>query len=307
MIIASVPDDGSFAARVTTFQFMALKARLSREVVVAQTGTLPHRLTCKKASNYNSNEVQRWLVNGWNTEYLLYLNSTALDGDGLHHALHWAFPQAYYAVFAVTLAYYRAVGYTETSHKAVIKKLGRCVTAGHYPNAIAFAMDGGKPRTQLHLSECALPTPLHFDRGDAAVVDTWIRRFLNATREADLKACLKAAKLKTKDLKPKKAFSKEDWANASNALGPTTLLSLLYRKRIKANYSDIDTFLHHDLDASSVFGSLSACVAAMNFVHETFIYRAIGATDFEALVNRLQPKAQTRVRRRLAAIVTYST
>jgi hypothetical protein len=295
-------DERAFAARTTTLQFRAMKARLRPGMVVSEMDCLPHRLALRRASNCSEQEVLRWLTNGWNTEYLLQLNASALQNDALRHALHWAFPQAYYSVFAVTLAYFKAVGFTQDSHAGVIRKVGEEMHAGRYPQTMSCLGLGGKTRAYGNLSPGALVSPFHFDAHDAGVVDTHLSRFLNATRSQDLRARVKTMNFKTAGGKKKKRFTPTEWDRASARLGPTSILSLLYRKRIKANYQDIDTFLHPELDAGRVFNALSRSVGAMNFVHEAFIARAIGIPLYESWCGRLSAPARPIVARRLTAI-----
>jgi len=68
------------------------------------------------AALYQEDEVRKWATNGWNTERILRLTADLLPSDQLENALQWAFPQAYYSVFALTLALYKTTGQTETSH-----------------------------------------------------------------------------------------------------------------------------------------------------------------------------------------------
>jgi hypothetical protein len=309
MIYAYDPatDERAFAARTTTLQFRALKTRLRPSALVSETNDLPYRLGLRRGAKYAEQDVPRWLMNGWNTEYLLQLNARTFPGEALRHSLHWAFPQAYYAVFAVTLAYFKAVGFTEDTHAGVIRKVGTEMQAGHYPRTLSFLALGGKDRTYLHLDACSLLTPYQFYADspgvtDTQVVDAHIARFLNATRGLDVRARLKALNLKTVGGKKKTRFTPAEWQRASNKLGPTSLLSLLYRKRIKANYQDIDTFLHPELDAGRVFNALGRCVAAMNFVHEAYIARAVGIASFETWCGRLGEAARPAAARRLVAI-----
>ena len=60
-----------------------------------------------------------------------------------------------------------------------------------------------------------------------------------------------AVKIKTKHGKRKTSFSADDWQQVSRNLGATSLLSLLYRKRLKANYDAIETLLADELNQRS--------------------------------------------------------
>ncbi len=104
-------NDDFYAARMTNVQFEALATRLDPERLEPELRTLLGRRRISRGANCDAAEVVRWLVNGWSTEQLLLTNSRHLDGDALRHSLHWAFPQAYYSVFAVALGYFKTIGY----------------------------------------------------------------------------------------------------------------------------------------------------------------------------------------------------
>ena len=61
----------------------------------------------------------------------------------------------------------------------------------------------------------------------------------------------------------------------------TTLLHLLYRKRIKSNYKDIDTFLSEIIDSEQICDDLSAIVWRVNSVLEYYISGYIGVKTLE--------------------------
>jgi hypothetical protein len=71
---------------------------------------------------------------------------------------------------------------------------------------------------------------------------------------------------------------------SSDRIGFTNLLSLLYRKRIKANYQDIETLVSPDIDAEEIYGHLKIIVGACNLVHEAFICKALGKDKYRELV-----------------------
>jgi hypothetical protein len=87
----------------------------------------------------------------------------------------------------------------------------------------------------------------------------------------------------------------------SDGLGPTALLSLLYRKRIKANYQDIDTFLHSELQPEPLYKHLLGIVGGVNFVHEVFIARALGDDFLRQTLDSI-PSAKGRIERRLRVV-----
>src|SRR5690606_4861523 len=76
------------------------------------------------------------------------------------------------------------------------------------------------------------------------------------------------------------------WQQVSNALGHTTIMDLLYRKRIKANYQDIDTFSSTQFKGLEVLTNLGAVVSRLNLINETYVAKAIGPENYEAMLNR---------------------
>lgn len=126
-------DDLVFAARVTNIQFSALAARLDRADLVNGVKGVLERNPRRRGKLADPLEVRKWLVNSWSTETLLRGNINALNGDALRHALHWAFPQAYYSAFALLQAYYRSTGVTVDTHAGSIRQFGVDLGQGKPP------------------------------------------------------------------------------------------------------------------------------------------------------------------------------
>lgn len=282
LVVAASNDEIWFSARTTQLQFAALSARCDPLVVLDSLRESRARATRGRACDIA--EVRRWLRNGWSTEHLMQLSRATLSGEGLKNSLHWAFPQAYYSSFALTLAFFKCVGYTEESHAGVKKKVGAMLLEDKYPKPLCFAGTGAKPRIFHGLALDKLPTPQHWDPEDSRVVDAHIRQFVNSTRTIELTDRKNATKLKTKAGGRRKSFGPKEWERVSDAIGPTGLLSLLYRKRIKANYLDIDTFLAENLDAEQLFDDLVRIVASLNMTHEAWLLSALGRKDYESCI-----------------------
>ena len=269
-----------FAAEMTNRQFAALRVRLNKPMLIVELKALPVIAKLKCATNYDEREVRKYLANGWNTEFLLRTTAKLFAPDQLINAVHWAFPQAYYSAFTVTLAFFKAVGHSEHSHGAVIRKFGELVEAGKYPERLRFTARGGKPIHFVGITKTKTPSTLTFDPKDAALVETQICQFLKATRERDLNERKKSAAFKTKSGKKKKSLASEEW-RVSDALGPTSLLSLLYRKRIKSNYQEIETLVSPQIEAKPLFDDLIHVVSCLNLVNEVFVGKACGIEVLE--------------------------
>ena len=241
------------------------------------------------AALYQEDEVRKWATNGWNTELILRLTADLLPSDQLENALQWAFPQAYYSVFALTLALYKTTGQTETSHAGVLRSFGDRVASGRYPSCLSFTAAGVEPIAFEGTAKAPAVSSLTFDPRIPETVNTQIAQFLKGTREKDLqeqkRKMLKS--FKTKSGARKKNLTEKDWGKVSESLGRTSILSLLYRKRIKSNYGDIDTFLNPNIIAAPLLKNLIHVVNCVNFTHEVCIARAVGLAAYRQLQAQL--------------------
>ncbi len=272
--------EADFAAEMTNRQFAALHVRLDKEQLKEELrdllGSRPHR----RAKNCNPEEVRKWAQNGWNTEQILRVSKDLLPGEQLVTALQWAFPQAYYSTFALTLAVFKVTGHTETSHAAVLRRFGELVAKGEYPVSLSFTATGVRPITFDGTAKAPASSTLAFNPADAQSVNTQISQFLKATREKDLQERKKSLSFKGKSGKRKRNLTEPEWNKVSESLGRTSLLSLLHRKRIKSNYQEIDTFLNPNIDATTLFVDLIHVVTCLNLAHEVTIAQAMGFNNY---------------------------
>jgi hypothetical protein len=279
-----------FAAEMTNRQFAALGVRLNHGQLSKELTTqiLPGPAP-KPAKNYREDEVRKWATNGWNTECILRLTPRLLPGEQLENALQWAFPQAYYSAFALILALYKTTGQTETTHTAVLYRFGEQVATAGYPPCLTFSATGVDPITFDGVAKVPGLSSLAFDPNDPKSVNHQIAQFLKGTREKDLQERKKKMSFKTRGGKRKKKLTTDERKKVSENLGRTSVLSLLYRKRIKSNYGDIDTFLNSNITAAPLFQNLIHVVNCLNFTHEVTIARAIGLTAYAQLQTQLKP------------------
>ncbi len=298
---ASVNDERDRAAITTNNEFAALAVKIELDAVLAELAQLPHFLSLSHRQFTDFGVIKNYLVNGWNTERILRITANSLTSDALPSGLQWGFPMAYYSVYSVTLAYFKIAGFTETSHAPVIRKFGSLVAQRKYPESLSFYASGQRPcvfsGVQHDAGFSTLTKPYNRD-----TADKMIACFLSGTRKQDLEEKKKDIRLLTKAGKRKRAFRSDDWSQVSERLGRTSLLSLLYRKRIKANYRDIDTFLSPQIDGSGIFCSLQQIVDSLNLIHEAMIAKIIGATDFEKLQSDLSSKDFSSIRKRFEKI-----
>ena len=295
LIASSTTTEEQARARMNWIQWSALSERMKRKDSISQLSVLPRFLSFKRSKVCNDATLKQYLCNGWTTEALLAQNLNSFSGDALKNSLVWAFPQAYYSVFAITLAYFQVSGFTEgQTHASLIRKFGDEADLAHYPHNVSFLASGGieHKRTFKNCKKAALPSNLHFDASDADVVDTHIASLLGTTRQSDLRDRLIDRKLKTLLGMPKKKFTEAEYANVGQKLGHTSVLSFLYRKRIKSNYQDIDSILSSELKADEIFPRLMRVIDCLHAIHEAYIARALGAVAYTAILDTLSPSLE---------------
>jgi hypothetical protein len=303
-LIATVmaAEERDAAAVTTNNEFTALGIAIRPDRVLNELCDIPwfQKLPARTLTDFES--VKDQLINGWNTERILRITATSLTENALPSGLQWGFPMAYYSVYSVALAYFNVAGYTEQSHTSVIRKFGSLVAQGKYPKSLSFLASGPRPcvfsgvRHDATFSTLTKPT-------DAETADKMIACFLSGTRKQDLEEKKKDLKLVTKAGKRKRAFSGEDWSQVSERLGRTSILSLLYRKRIKANYRDIDTFLSPKIDGAGIFCSLEQIVDSINLIHEAIIAKTVSMKEYAKLQSGISSVDFLFVHQRLARIV----
>ncbi|GAB1441571.1 hypothetical protein MASR2M39_04050 [Ignavibacteriales bacterium] len=96
--------------------------------------------------------------------------------------------------------------------------------------------------------------------GSEMDIDGHISSFLKSTHNEKVDS---KAEQKRKDTGRKK-LKGNDWEEIARKSGKTTIISLLYRKRMKSNYWEIDTYLHPALDAVLLFQCVLTIVNGLN-------------------------------------------
>lgn len=277
-------DNDFFAARMTEAQFGALKAFMPIDRAVKDAERLASTLRRRKVDPSTSAEIRKWLFNGWNTEHILAMSDSLIDGVG-GAILQWAFPQSYYSCFASLNAFNAARGTPEIRHHSLIKRFANDAKSGFYPAGISFGVDStiespqyfgiSNPSARMH--------SLSFDHESEASVAQQIVQFLRSTRKTELRnrkeqytKMRKGSPIQLKSGRPRVKYRKQDWDLVAKRVGPTALLNLLYRKRIKSNYRDIDTYTAEAMDPAPVQTSLRHIVFVFSAVHEIMLTGLIG-------------------------------
>lgn len=240
--------------------------------------------------------IRKLLWNSWSTEYAFSMTSTVNNDDYYKFALHWNFPQAYYSIYLSMTAFHETQGIANDQHEKSIKIFGNSIKDGHYPQAISFYCKGlyedfkykgvdsfqGFPNNYSALSRVATINDAHLH----------IASFLKSTRRKNAES--KRDKLKEKkDPKFLNAkgefrsnFSKKHWNLIYETIPETTILNIIYRLRIKANYHDIETFINADIDFKIFHKCLSSIINYLNYIHEAYIFKIIGKTEYEKILDK---------------------
>lgn len=277
-----------FRAEMTHRQFASLSHKLVAadiENEIVNLDFFKNRL--EKAKNLKLEEVEKWLKNSWNTENVLIQNKSIIENTGQSFAMQWAFPQAYYSTFGSLLAHFKALGYTQESHTAVMKNFAVLVEQNKLPESVCFYCTGGKNNIgYINIAKPNDVASMDFDIDNIKTIDNHICQFLKSTREIKLDDMAIDMKLKNKPGQKRKNLNSAKWQRVSEATGHTTIMDLLYRKRIKANYQDIETFSSTQFKGLEVLTNLSLVVGRLNLINETYIAKAVGLDAYNIMLNR---------------------
>ena len=277
-----------FRAEMTHRQFSSLSHKLVTSDIENEIVNLDFFINrLEKAKNLKLEEVEKWLKNSWNTENVLIQNKSIIENTGQSFAMQWAFPQAYYSTFGSLLAHFKALGYTQESHTAVIKNFAVLVEQNKLPESVCFYCTGGKNNIDyINIANPNDVASMEFDTDNIKTIDNHICQFLKSTREIKLDEKAIDMKLKNKPGQKRKNLNSAKWQRVSEATGHTTIMDLLYRKRIKANYQDIETFSSTQFKGLEVLTNISLVVGRLNLINETYIAKAVGLDFYQSMLNR---------------------
>ncbi len=265
-------EDDDWAALTTVNQFRALGTYASQcRSNIEAWRSYRLRLPARSKSKVDVERVRCLLINCWNTERLLRTTLDQFAGPNSGFVAQWGFPQGYYSTFNSTLAAFTVSGFTEVSHGAVRRKIAEQASCGKLPDGLNVTADGGKRSLRVEGLESSSPDfgSSRLDVSDMEEVKQHLISFFASTRKVYLDDGKSDIKIRTKDgAKLKRSLSKDEWEKVSKKIGKTSWLCLLYRKRIKANYRDIDTFLSRHFDTEAVLGGLVKFTDVFNLANE---------------------------------------
>jgi hypothetical protein len=183
------------------------------------------------------------------------------------------------------------------NHEKSIKLFGNSIKDGHYPKAISFYANG----VHNEFKYSGLTLKKDFDKGFNGLkriktledCERQIGAFLKSTRIENAKNKRKRGEKehsKREDFQNSKgdlvkSFGKKHWDIIYKTIPETTLLNILYRLRLKANYKDIETFMNADIDFKQFHTCLGDIISYLNFVHEAYLHKAIGDIEYKKIVD----------------------
>lgn len=280
--ISFINEDIFFQTRMTQQQFVSIGEKIRRSDI--ENEIYNNRFFRNKihlSHNPDLNQIGKYLKNSWNTENVLHLNKLYLENNNNPFILQWCFPQTYYSIFTSLLSFFKSMGYPESTHTSLLKRFGDLVEEGKFPESISMYLKGTtKNRFYGNIEKPEGIGVVEFDLMNQKTIDNQICQLLNSTRDYKLKERGDEIKKreKLKRLNPTKIIE------ISKNLGNTTLLDFIYRKRIKSNYQDVETFTSNLIDSEIVLNELCEIVYSFNLVSECYIYKKIGSKNFQTLI-----------------------
>lgn len=244
-------------------------------------------------SEFNIEKCKRLFCNSWSTENAFHLSIPY--PEFYKFALHWHFPQAYYSIYLCMTAFHETQGIANDNHEKSIKLFGNSVRDGHYPKAISYYAKGGYNDFSFigvsgyNQKEFNVLSKISSIEDAEMQISSFLKstRIQNAENKKNRasKEFSKDKNFQNKNGDLVKRFTKKHWDIIYSKIPETTLLNLIYRLRIKANYLDIETFINANLDFEKFHEKMGKVISYLNFVHEAYFCKAVGIQEYEKILN----------------------
>ncbi|MCX2739698.1 hypothetical protein [Pontibacter anaerobius] len=284
----------SIPAQVFLNYFFAINYHIQHAGTIAP-GQLPLLHEQKPELNEQDLEaVKRLLLNSWSTEYALRATAELGDEAYMRNALHWTFPQAYYAVFAGLQAFLYTRDVKTSNEAWILREAGRLVVKNAYPRAMGFYASGHYDDFKVHRLPLAHYKPGLQIAGKELEAQAQIGQFLCTTRRQKAKAVRQQVQANaatairsSKSGEVLQKFSPQHWQQLTWRVGYTTLFDLMARLRISSTHREIERFVLADIDFKLFHESLLQIVSYLNGIHECYVAQAVGLQKYEDLVQQL--------------------
>lgn len=238
--------------------------------------------------------IKKLLLNSWNTEYALRTTAELGDENYIRNALHWTFPQAYYAVFASLQAFLYTRQIKTSNESLVMREAGRLIVKNAYPQAMSFYASGHFDDFRINRLPLAHYKPGLQIAGKELEAQSQIGQFLKTTRRMKAKSVRQQVQAnpntairssRTGEVLQK--FGPQHWQQLTWRMGYTTLFDLLARLRISNSHREIERFVQADIDFRLFHESLLQIVSYLNGIHECYVAQAMSLQQYEAFVQEL--------------------
>ncbi|MBC8111412.1 MAG: hypothetical protein H7Y04_10165 [Verrucomicrobia bacterium] len=285
----------SIPAQVFLNHFFAIHYHIEHSHEAYQLYNLPHFLDFHPTMTESEVAATRnLLVQSWSTEYALRTTADLGDEEYLRNALHWTFPQAFYSMYLSIRAFLMTHGVTGNNEELVRREVGRLVVKGFYPLPVSFYAAGHYGDTSIiKLPLAGYKAGLHLPT-KALDAQAHIAQFLRTSRNLQAKAIKQRLQgnpqtaLRSQHTgEILENFSRKHWKQVTWRIGYTTYFDLMKRLRISAGYREIERFTQADIDFHLFHKSLLAIVSYLNFVHESYIAKAMGLEKYAEMVQQL--------------------
>ncbi len=289
----------SIPAQVFLNYFFAINYHIQNSGTVAP-GQLPVLHEQKPDLNEQDLEaIKKLLLNSWSTEYALRATAELGDEEYMRNALHWTFPQAYYAVFAGLQAFLYTRGVKTNNEAWVLREAGRLVVKNAYPRAMGFYASGHYDDFNVHRLPLAHYKPGLQIAGKELEAQSQIGQFLRTTRRQRAKAVRQQVQANTatairssKTGEVLQKFGPQHWQQLTWRIGYTTLFDLMARLRISSSHREIERFVQAEIDFKLFHESLLQLVSYLNGIHECYVAQAVGLQKYESSVRELPKHLQ---------------
>jgi hypothetical protein len=238
-------------------------------------------------------EIKKLLLNSWSTEYALRTTAELGDEQYLRAALHWTFPQAYYSILFGLRAFLATLGVTGNNSELIRREVSRLVVRGFYPQPLSYYASGHYDTFTVHRLPLASYKPSLQLAAETIEAQAQIGQFLRTTRRLRAKGIRQQVQsnpktaLRTKNGDILEKFSSSHWQQLTWRIGYTTYYDLLGRLRISANHREIERFVEAEIDFRLFHQCLLELVSYINFVHESYIAKAIGLEAYQEMMDEM--------------------
>lgn len=240
--------------------------------------------------NINEQDLVKLLRNAWFTE--IQLNLPGQHPELINYSNHWAPVQLYYSCFLLSRSFLLASGLNvDPKHTKTLSAIGSIINGrpALFGEPISILCTGNpKNRSECYLN---LSSNIDINRSISPLgsseytsfYDSYCM-FLRTTRKRQLEKLYESWKKNYK----KKRIAPRAKREYINALHPTSIFDVLYRLRLRSNYSDADMYLlniENQLGANEYFESIRKICWHIFFVLELLVSKYIGKRKLRNIID----------------------